>query len=165
VERPTHEPPMSRALHDALLNHLLATGADPENAAARAAATYPEAARAHQAETRAEAERDARILEDAEQREIRKMLGAIGFRVWNTSQPRAAKVSPGLPDQWITHEARGFAGWFETKRQVGGERSTAQREFGDACHRAGVPYGYGDRFDLARWLIEHGFTPPAIPRP
>ena len=104
------------------------------------------------------------MLEKAEQHAIWKMARALGWKVYTLSQPRATKQTPGLPDLWLTATACGFAGWWETKRQVGGARTTAQEEFGEECRRARIPYGYGDRYEFASWLKRHGFTPPTIPR-
>ena len=106
----------------------------------------------------------ADVLEATEQRDITKMARAIGLRVRDQSQKRPSKVAPGIPDLIVTCNAVGFFGYWETKRQVGGVRSTSQIEFGDDCIAARIPYGFGDRYEFARWLTAHGFTPPAIPR-
>ncbi|MEO7457070.1 MAG: hypothetical protein ABIY52_12480 [Gemmatimonadaceae bacterium] len=108
-------------------------------------------------------ERDARVHEKEEQRAIRKMAIAIGFRVYWLSQARETKQTPGIPDLWLSLEAIGFAAWWETKRQVGGQRSTAQEEFAQECIAARIPYGFGDRYEFAQWLARHGFTAPPIP--
>ena len=109
------------------------------------------------------AERRASVLEKDEQLVITKMARAIGCTVRSTSQARAAKVSPGIPDLWISHRERCFAGWFEVKRSVGGRTSSEQIDFGEECRAAGVAYGRGDRHDFARWMTEAGFTPPPVP--
>jgi hypothetical protein len=103
------------------------------------------------------------VLEKAEQWAITKMARAIGFSVYTTSQTRAAKVTPGFPDLWLAHGERGFAGFWETKRQVGGRISHEQLTFGVECLAAKIPHGFGDRYEFAKWLTQHGFTPPAIP--
>jgi hypothetical protein len=107
--------------------------------------------------------KNARTLEKREQMVITKMARVLGFTVDNTSQGRPSKVAPGLPDLWLRCVARKLAGWWETKRQVGGERSSEQVDFGNDCIACGIPYGFGDRFDFARWLQAHGIDPPPIP--
>ena len=111
----------------------------------------------------ADIERKANVLEKEEQAIIMKIARAIGCTVRSTSQARASKVSPGIPDLWISHRARCFAGWFEVKRQAGGRTSSEQIDFGEECRAAGIAYGLGDRFQFAAWLTDHGFTPPPVP--
>lgn len=103
------------------------------------------------------------VLEKAEQSAITKMARAISFSVYSTSQTRAAKVTHGFPDLWLAHPQRGFAGFWETKRQVGGRISHEQATFGVECIAANVPHGFGDRYEFAKWLTQHGFTPPPFP--
>lgn len=105
----------------------------------------------------------ADVLEKEEQRVIVCMARAIGFHVYSLSQARSSKQTPGLPDLWLAHPARGFAGWWEAKRPVGGKRSTVQSEFAAECDAARVVCGHGDRYAFARFLEQHGFTPPTIP--
>lgn len=99
--------------------------------------------------------RDDRVLEKEEQREVVKRFRVCGFNVYSTSQARAAKVTPGIPDLWLVHCEQPIALWWETKRQVGGQHSDAQLDFAAECVRCGVPYGSGDRYDAECWLIEH----------
>lgn len=106
----------------------------------------------------------ANVLEKDEQWVITKMARAIGFTVRSTSQARASKVAPGIPDLILSHRDRQFFGFWETKRQVGGKLSTAQIEFAEDCHTAGVACGSGDRYAFANWLGHHRFTPPPPPR-
>ncbi len=122
------------------------------------------------------AARDAKALETAETIEIAKHARVMKFKVRSTSQFRASQVARGLPDLWITHERNprrivgshepmAFAMWWETKRQVGGKRSSEQLDFGGECIDAGIPYGYGDRFDWLDYVESRGFKIPAgIPR-
>jgi hypothetical protein len=134
-------------------------GVAAQAANAAALRKYPAAAAAM---TAVESKRD-NVLEKAEQWAITKMARAIGFSVYTTSQTRAAKVTPGFPDLWLAHGERGFAGFWETKRQVGGRISHEQLTFGVECLAAKIPHGFGDRYEFAKWLTQHGFTPPAIP--
>ena len=116
------------------------------------------------AQQEAEQLKRADVLEKAEQNAVRKMAIAVGFRVYWLSQARASKQTPGLPDLWFANAQRAIAGWWETKRQKGGKRSTAQEEFALQCLAARIPYGFGDRFEFARWLETNGFTAPPIPQ-
>jgi hypothetical protein len=137
---------------------LVAQGVPLEVAQEQARRMYPEMF-SRQAERD---ERDARVLEKAEQAVIVKMARASGGRVYSLSQSRATKQTPGLPDLWIMYPKWvGF--WWETKRQVGGDRSPAQIEFGEECAGAGVEYGYGDRHAFAAFLRLHNIPSPLPP--
>lgn len=48
---------------------------------------------------------------------IKQVLQAHGFAVWDTSQPFAAKITPGLPDLFAT--GRGLCLWIECKSAKG----------------------------------------------
>lgn len=98
--------------------------------------------------------RDERVLEKAEQIEIRKLALAYGFKVKNLSQYRPAKVSLGFPDLLLIHRRVPLMLWWETKRQVGGALSPAQEEFRDDCTRCSSPHGAGDRYHFVEKLIE-----------
>jgi hypothetical protein len=103
-------------------------------------------------------QRDANVLEKAEQAEVTKTFRAFGFDVYSLSQPRATKQSPGLPDLWCVHRERPIAFWWETKRQVGGRLSPAQMLFQESCQRCDVGYGTGDRHAAADHLIALGLA-------
>lgn len=145
--------------YDELVNGLVAAGFSRAKAEARAAQEHIQLG-AINADV---ATKRANVLEKAEQAYITRMARAIGFHVYNLSQSRASKQTPGLGDIWLVHQARHFAGWFESKRQVGGVRSAAQVAFGEECAAADIPYGFGDRYAFALWLSQCGFTPPNIP--
>lgn len=136
--------------YDAILNGLLAAGWPRTVAERRAREEAPATAPNNQ--------RDARVLEKAEQHEVMKLFRAYGFVIYSLSQPRATKQSPGLPDLWCVHTRRPIAYWWETKRQVGGEHSPAQLEFRAHCLRCGVGYGTGDRYAAAEHLIALGLA-------
>lgn len=99
-------------------------------------------------------ERDERVLEKTEQGEIVKRLRVCGFIVYNLSQARASKQTPGLADLYCVHRELALALWWESKRQVGGEYSDAQREFKAHNDRCGVLCLGGDRYDVERFLVE-----------
>ena len=103
----------------------------------------------------AEPERDARILEKAEQVEVVKNFRRAGFKVYWLSQSRASKQTPGLPDLYFVHKAKGIALWWETKRQVGGELSPAQADFRAECIACQIWHGSGDRYHAEAWLVEN----------
>lgn len=100
--------------------------------------------------------RDERIREKDEQHEVTKRFRVCGFTVRNLSQARASKQAPGLPDLFITHDTKPRALWWETKRQVGGKYSDAQRAFKADCQRCGVICEGGDRYAAESWLVLHG---------
>jgi len=103
-------------------------------------------------------ERDAQIAEKEEQGMIVKLFRAVGIRVYTTSQARPAKVSPGIPDLWCVHKDAGVCFWWESKRQVGGELSTAQQEFRDECAAGLVNWGSGDRWAARAFLVRIGLA-------
>ena len=103
-------------------------------------------------------EKDDRALEKAEQVEIRKLFIAYGFTVRNLSQYRPSKIALGFPDLFVTHDREAIAFFWETKRQVGGERSPAQVVFAEDCARTGILCGHGDRFAAAQWLVDLGLA-------
>jgi hypothetical protein len=129
-------------------------------AAAPAARVVPKSTPAD--EGRAEAlggyVRSDAIDEDEEQVEVTKLFRAYGAKVRNTSQKRPSKVAPGIADLIVMFPARGFALWWEVKRQVGGEQRPDQREFEEDCRAAGWTYRLGDRFDAARYLLNLGLA-------
>ena len=101
-----------------------------------------------------EVRRDENALEKAEQKEIRKLAIAYGFKVKNLSQYRPAKVSLGFPDLKLIHKRLPLMAWWETKRQLGGVLSPSQEEFRDDCIRCNEPHGYGDRYAFVDWLLD-----------
>jgi hypothetical protein len=106
----------------------------------------------------AQQRRDARILEAAEQKEVIKVFREHGCTVRSTSQYRPSKVSIGLPDLFCAHHEHPIAFWWETKRQVGGVVSEAQRDFAADCQRCGIKWYSGDRYDAERVCRELGFS-------
>lgn len=99
-------------------------------------------------------ERSENVLEKEEQLEIRKLAIAYGFKVKNLSQARKSRIAYGIPDLYLVHKTLPIALWWESKRQVGGERTTQQEEFGDDMVRCAVGYGFGDRYNFVEKLLE-----------
>lgn len=97
-------------------------------------------------------------VEKVTQAKVVKRFRAFGFKVYNLSQARRTKQTPGLSDLWITHRRRGLALWWETKRPLGGRFSSEQLDFRDECTAAGVSYGAGDERAAEEWLIAHGIA-------
>jgi hypothetical protein len=83
------------------------------------------------------------------------MLEMLGFRVWQTSQPQRAMMSPGLPDLVVFHPRRKLFFFWETKA-AGGKLSEAQLDFLAACAACGVPHGYGGLAEAKAFLVQQG---------
>lgn len=66
------------------------------------------------------------------------LLRLRGFRVWQTSQPQIALMTPGLSDLLALHPAYGLV-CIEVKSATGQQRPS-QRTFAAACAWAGVVY-------------------------
>lgn len=101
---------------------------------------------------------DEQRLEKAEGHEVDKVLRAFGGRVYNLSQSRASKQTPGLPDRWVFFQRVAWAGWFEVKRQVGGRLSSAQELFLDLCEATGTHYTVGGRKEAEELVISLGLA-------
>ena len=84
-----------------------------------------------------------------------KRLRALGFTVWNLSQPRASKIAAGVPDRLYTCPARGLAVLWEAKTAQGRQRPD-QRVFQEHCDACGLHYVVGTDRALAAWLASRG---------
>lgn len=93
------------------------------------------------------------VREKEEQAYIAKLFRGFGCKVYNLSQARATKQTPGLADLWVVHRAAKLAFWFEVKRADGGRLSDEQREFMHECDLAGVRHAFGDRRVAAKLLL------------
>lgn len=60
------------------------------------------------------------------QAEVKKALKALGFQVWDLSQPRATKQTEGLADLFAA--GRGLTVWIEVKSSAG-KQTESQRRF------------------------------------
>ena len=89
-------------------------------------------------------------LEKEVQRDIVKLLTMFGVAVWNTSQPFAAKITPGVPDLLCICPRRGV--FFVECKRPGGKQTPAQRGFQAACEVAGTPYVLGGVDEVAEFL-------------
>lgn len=102
--------------------------------------------------------RDPNIDEDEEQAKVMEIFRAYGAVVRSTSQKRRSKVALGIADLIVMFPARGFSLWWETKRQVGGKQRPDQVEFEKDCRASGWTYRLGDRYDVARYLLNLGLA-------
>jgi hypothetical protein len=132
---------------DVIVSALVAKGFSRELAEAEVRRQHPNIRRVEREQIEARREN---VLEKEEQAFIAKLFRGFGCKVYNLSQARAAKQTPGLPDLWVVHLEAKLAFWFETKRQVGGKLSAAQLQFRDECAIAGVKHYWGDRYAAAR---------------
>lgn len=69
-------------------------------------------------------------------------------RIYDTSQPHQAKITPGLPD-WLVFDPELGLFFYEWKAE-GGRLTEAQEDFRDACQQAGVAYYHGTVRKLAQ---------------
>lgn len=90
-------------------------------------------------------------LEKDVQQRVRKLYEAAGAVVYNLSQARASKQTPGLPDLWVFHVAADASWWHETKRP-GGDRTEAQEQFKERCRLTHTKYTCGG-VDAARQML------------
>lgn len=122
--------------------------------------------------------RDAR--EKEEQAAVVKIFREAGCKVYNLSQARKTKQTPGLPDLWVVHLPSRRAFWFEVKRTRGGVMSEFQKDFASECNECGVRHFVGDRAEARRalrlqlitlsdgkpaavWLSREATPPPSSP--
>lgn len=87
------------------------------------------------------AEEDDR-LEKEIQRDVVKLYTAFGCVVFNLSQARASKQTPGLGDLYVVHLTSMQVWWHETKTPTG-KQSPAQREFENIHRDTAVGYVVG----------------------
>jgi hypothetical protein len=138
--------------YDATLRALESQGVPREKALKYAREQWPEVA----AEQDAAAVKRSEIREKEEQAAVIKLFREHGFTVRSTSQARRSKIAIGFPDLFVTHRTMPLAFFFETKRQVGGVVSDAQRDFGDDCRRCGIKWFAGDRDEAQRIIADSG---------
>ena len=100
-------------------------------------------------------------LEKSEQAEVVKMYSSYGCHVYNLSQARATKQTPGLPDLYVFRPPHAW--WHESKRPVSGNPSPAQKLFSEECLASFVNHTMGGlaaaratlvRIGAARWVSD-----------
>lgn len=116
-------------------------------------------------ETPAELEQRTRSddnrLEKEIQRDCVRIYRANGCVVYETSQKRAAKVTPGLPDLIVFH-ARAKAMWYHEVKTATGELRPDQRDFQEQCQLTGTPHYVGGIEAAERALTAHTQLPLSL---
>jgi hypothetical protein len=109
-------------------------------------------------------------LEREEQREVVRLLRAVGFKVRSTSQRRASVVAPGVPDLMAHHTGRGLFLWFEVKayrpngypkRQIPRALERDQKAFREDAIACGQRHEYGGRNEARAYLESVGILKAA----
>lgn len=84
------------------------------------------------------------------QQGVKDTLKRFGFRVWDTSQPFRAAITPGLSD--LIAMGRGVVVFIECKSEMG-RLTRAQRMFRDAVRENGGQYLEArSSADVVRWV-------------
>jgi len=96
------------------------------------------------------AERTPKLTEKQVQAAIVKRLSRLGVAVYSTSQARASRVSPGLPDLVCIDRHRGVF-FVETKAE-GGKQRPERRVFQERCEEAGGSYVLGGLAEVEAFL-------------
>ena len=78
--------------------------------------------------------------EKSVQGDVVNLYKSVGCKVWDTSQPFRAAITPGLPDLIVFRKQKMW--WHETKAEDG-KQSSAQKGFQDACEGTGQTYLLG----------------------
>ena len=89
-------------------------------------------------------------LEKHVQRAVKGLLGQMSIAVYDTSQPFAAKITPGVADLICFCPRRGL--FFVECKRKGGKQSPAQQVFQRHCEDAGVPYLLGGVDEVTEFL-------------
>lgn len=100
-------------------------------------------------------------LEKEIQNDVIKLYKAFSCLVYELSQKRAAKQTPGIADLWVFRRGidhdRSFGFWHEVKTPSG-VQSEAQIEFQAHCITCGVPYVLGGIEAARQHLIKFGIA-------
>lgn len=93
-------------------------------------------------QSQAAIDRDRTKREKAIQAEVVKTYRAFGFKVYSTSQPQKALMSPGIADLHLMHPTRRVALWHETKT-IDGKLRPDQVVFREDCIASNQLHTYG----------------------
>lgn len=104
----------------------------------------------------AEEQQDDR-LEKELQRDVVKLYLAFHCQVFNLSQARASKQSPGLGDLYVVHLPTAQVWWHETKTPTG-RQSPAQKQFQTIHKYTPVGYVMGRKLHAEEHLIKLGIA-------
>lgn len=85
------------------------------------------------------------------QHAVKDLLRKLGCRVYDTSQPMRALITPGVPDLIVFHPLRGLL-FIECKAH-GGKQSEAQIDFQRLSEHAGIPYIVGGVEETLAFLV------------
>lgn len=69
--------------------------------------------------------------------DVKNLYEQVGCAVYNLSQARAAKQTPGFPDFWIVLDRKRTAWWHELKTPKG-TPNDAQERFHARCHSCNI---------------------------
>jgi hypothetical protein len=148
--------------YDATLAALEARGVPREKALQFAREQWPDvAAQQDAAAEKAELRREKDVEHAGD-----KLMQAHGFTVVRLSQPRASKITPGVPDRRYYRTAGDvsrpgtvvtgpFVAWWEAKTSTG-KQSPAQREFQAMAEACGETYLVGTDAVLRDYLAREG---------
>ena len=89
------------------------------------------------------------------QARAKALYRACGCQVWDTSQTRAAHISPGVPDLIVFHP-RSRRHFFHEVKGAHGRLSPAQQRFLVAAEACGVAVVVGDELAARRHLVAVG---------
>jgi hypothetical protein len=103
-------------------------------------------------------DRAENVREKEEQAFIAKLFRGFGCKVYNLSQARASKQTPGLPDLWVVHLEAKLAFWFESSARVGGKLSAAAARVPPRVRAAPACALLGDRRAAAKILARQGLA-------
>lgn len=78
------------------------------------------------------------LLERDVQKACVALLEGLGSKVYRTSQYRASRIAPGIPDLIVLHPKLGVV--FLEVKSATGKQSAEQAEFEADCERACVEY-------------------------
>lgn len=95
-----------------------------------------------------EAEKDVQL-------DVKRLYQQIGGIVWDTSQPFAAAITPGLPDLFIAVPRRAVTFFHEVKAAAG-KLTAAQEAFAETVTGCGVRVIVGGVAEAIEWLYELG---------
>ena len=98
---------------------------------------------------------DLGLRETDVQRQVTELLQSVGAFVLRTNQPRASRVSPGLPDIICLLPRRLGVLFVECKSKTGKQNDAQILVEARAAH-AGVPYVLGGIEEVREWLTTAG---------
>ena len=89
-------------------------------------------------------------LEKHVQRAVKDLLHAMNIPYWDTSQPFAAKITPGVPDLIAICPRRGL--FFVEVKRKGGKMSPPQIRFKELAEAVDVPVLVGGVDEVSEFL-------------